>query len=191
MSFAPSLRATAVASVASAAVLGVALATAGAATPTPPKTVKAGRITRPSGTLAPGSSVNAHRVVGQRTFINATRGFALANVGQADYAVTTSDGGKTWKTDGPALHLDAAQAPLSVSFVGAVNAKKVYVWGGGQVVDTTNDGGKTWYRALFTAGSPIAVVQDFGGHLLAFVQSFSGSSTLEYTSKDAGRTWRR
>jgi hypothetical protein len=32
------------------------------------------------------------------------------------------------------------------------------------------------------------VVHDFAGHLLAFVQS-SGSSTVEYVSKDGGRTW--
>jgi hypothetical protein len=193
MSLVPSLRSPAIAAVTGVAVLasGAALATAGAATPAAPKTVTATRITRQPGTLAPGSNVSAGRVVGQRTFISATRGFALANVRQADYAVATTDGGKTWKTDGPALHLDAAQAPLSVSFIGAVNRKTVYAWGGGQVVDTTNDGGRTWRRALFTAGSPVAVVGGFSGHLLAFVQSFSGKSTVEYSSKDGGKTWRR
>lgn len=193
MSFVASRRGPAVAAITAAAVLGsgVALTAAAAATPAAPKTVKATRITRQPGTLAPGSSVSPNRVVGQRTFTSATRGFALANVGQADYAVATTNGGKTWKTDGPALHLDAAQAPLSVIFIGAVNRNTVYAWGGGQVVDTTNNGGKAWYRTLFTSGSPVAVVSDPGGHLLAFVQSFNGSSAVEYTSKDGGRTWRR
>lgn len=193
MSLVPSLRRPATAVIAGAAVLssGVALATAGAATPAAPKTVKATRITRPAGTLAPGSSVKSSRISGRRTFVNATRGFALANVAQADYAVATTDGGKTWKTDGPALHLDAAQAPLSVIFIGAVNRNTVYAWGGGQVVDTTSNGGKAWYRALFTSGSPVAVVSDPSGHLLAFVQSFNGTSTTEYVSKNGGRTWRR
>jgi photosystem II stability/assembly factor-like uncharacterized protein len=59
------------------------------------------------------------------------------------------------------------------------------------VIDATRDGGRTWYRALFTTGSPVAVVRDFSGHLLAFIQSGTGSSTVEYVSKDGGRTWRR
>jgi len=193
MSIVPSLRRPVVAAIAGAAVLscGFALATAGAATPAAPKTVTATRITRPSGTLKPGSSVKAKNIFGQRTFTSATRGFALATVGQAQYPVATSDGGTTWKTNGPALHLDAAQAPLSIVFIGAVNRNTIYAWGGGQVIDTTKDGGKTWYRALFTSGSPVAVVNDPSGHLLAFVQGFSGSSTVKYTSKNGGRTWKR
>ena len=191
MSFVSSPRRAAATGIAGVALLGssFALTTAAASTPKPPKTVKATQITRQSGTLAPGSNVASSKVTGQRTFTTASRGFALASVGQADYAVTTTDGGKTWKTDGPALHLAALQAPLSVSFIGAVNRNIVFAWGGGQVIDTTNNGGKTWYRALFTIGSPVAVVRDFTGHLLAFVQS-SGSSTVEYVSKDGGRTWR-
>jgi hypothetical protein len=185
-------RSTVVTGVASAVLLGsgFGLATAVASPPKPPRTVTATRIVRQPGTLATGSHVGGRSVAGQRTFTNATRGFALASVGEADYAVTTTDGGKTWKTDGPALHLHALQAPLAVSFIGAVNRRTVFAWGGGQVIDTTSNGGKTWFRALFTSGSPVAVVHDFTGHLLAFVQS-SGSSTVQYVSKDGGRTWRR
>jgi hypothetical protein len=197
MSFVSSPRRAAVTGIASVALLGPgfalttdALTTAAANTPKPPKTVKATQIVRQSGTLAPGSNIASGKVTGQRTFTTASRGFALATVDQADYAVTTSDAGKTWKTDGPALHVAALQAPLSVSFIGAVNRNVVFAWGGGQVIDTTNNGGKTWYRALFTIGSPVAVAHDFTGHLLAFVQS-SGSSTVEYVSKDGGRSWRR
>lgn len=190
MSLAPSLRRPVVAAIAGAAVLSCGLA-AGAAAAAAPKTVNATRITRPAGTLAPGSNVNASRIFGQRTFTSATRGFALATVGQAQYPVATTNGGTTWKTNGPALHLDAAQAPLSISFIGAVNRNTIYAWGGGQVIDTTNNGGKTWYRALFTTGSPVAVVSDLTGHLLAFVQSFNGSSSVKYTSKNGGRTWKR
>lgn len=193
MPFVSCPRGTVAAGIASAAVLGsgFALTTASASTPTPPKTVKATRLTRQPGTLAPGHRVASGRVAGPRTFTNATTGFALASVGQADYAVTTTDGGTTWKTDGPALHLHALQAPLAVSFIGAVNRKTVFAWGGGQVIDATSNGGRTWYQALFTSGSPVAVVHDFAGHLLAFVQSVSGSGTVEYVSKDGGRTWRR
>ncbi|HEY1715564.1 MAG TPA: hypothetical protein VGG07_21855 [Solirubrobacteraceae bacterium] len=193
MPFVSPPRRSVVAGITSVALLGpgLGLATAAASNPKPPKTVKATRITRQPGTLAPGSHVGVSKVVGQRTFTTATRGFALASVASADYAVATTDGGKTWKTDGPALHLHALQAPLAVTFLGAANRKTVFAWGGGQVIDATNDGGKTWYRALFTSGSPVAVVRDFAGHLLAFVQTFPGSSTVEYVSKDGGRTWRR
>jgi hypothetical protein len=192
MPFVSSPRRTVIAVITGVTVLGssFAFATAAASTPNPPKTVRATRITRQSGTLAPGTHVRSGDVVGQRTFTDGTRGFGLASVGGADYPVTTTDAGKTWKTDGPALHLHAAQAPLAVAFIGVVNRKRVFAWGGGgQVIDTTNDGGKSWYRTLFTSGFPIAVAHDTNGHLLAFVKSFTGASTVEYISKDGGRTW--
>jgi photosystem II stability/assembly factor-like uncharacterized protein len=65
----------------------------------------------------------------------------------------------------------------------------VFAWGGGQVIDATNDGGKHWYSALFTTGSPVAVVRDIQGHITAFVGSPSGGSPSRYVSKDGGRTW--
>lgn len=164
-------------------------ATHGTAAAKPPKTVTATLITRRKGTLATGSSVRASAVSGQRVFTDAKHGFALASAGSAQYAVATADGGKTWKTYGPALHLNAAQAPLSVAFIGAVSRKTVFAWGGGQVIDATNDGGKHWYSALFTTGSPVAVVRDIQGHITAFVGSPSGGSTSRYVSKDGGRTW--
>jgi photosystem II stability/assembly factor-like uncharacterized protein len=155
----------------------------------PAKTVTARRIVRRPGTLAPGTKVRPSDVVGQRVFTGARRGFALASTGDADYGVATTDGGKTWKTDGPALHLHAAQAPLAVVFIGAVNPRTVFAWGGGQVIDTTSDGGRNWYGALFPNGGPVAVARDFRGHLLAFIGSFNGARTWKYVSRDGGRTW--
>jgi hypothetical protein len=166
-----------------------AAATRATAAAKPPKTVTATLITRRKGTLATGTSVRAAAVSGQRVFTDAKHGFALASVGSAQYAVATADGGKTWKTYGPALHLNAAQAPLSVSFIGAVSRKTVFAWGGGQVIDATSDGGKHWYSALFVTGSPVAVVRDIQRHITAFVGSPSGGSTSRYVSKDGGRTW--
>lgn len=159
-----------------------------AASAKPPKTVKAVRVTRPPGTRAPGSAVRSAAVIGQRVFTDAKRGFALASLDNGDYPVATADGGQTWKTDGPALHLHAAQGPLAVAFVGAASRKTLFAWGNGQVIDVTSDGGERWYRALFQ-GSPVAVVPDLQGHLLAFVASFSGRGTSRYLSRDGGRTW--
>ena len=157
-----------------------------------PHTVTGSLITRPPGTLKPGSRVSSTRL-GQRVFIDAKHGFALADPGQAQYAAATNDGGKTWRTDGPALHLDAAQAPLSVTSLGVASARTVYVYGSGQVIDTTRDSGRHWYRALFT-GLVMAVVPGASGHLVAFVDASTSSSsasgmTWQYVSKNGGRTW--
>jgi hypothetical protein len=184
------------AAVVSAAVLGLssvgvsaASSRTAAASAKPPRTFTAVRITSRPGTLAPGTRVRSGDVAGQRVFTDAKHGFALASVVDADYPVATTDGGKTWRTYGPALHLHAAQAPLAVAFIGAVDRKTVFAWGGGQVIDATSDGGRNWYSALFTDGGPVAVVHDFNGHLLGFIGSSSGASIWQYVSKDGGRTW--
>jgi hypothetical protein len=160
---------------------------------TPQKTVAAARISRPRGTLAPGTNVRSADL-GQRVFTDAEHGFALASAGQAQYPAATTDGGKTWKIDGPALHVDAAQAPLSVLDIGAAGLKTVFAYGSGQVIDATGNGGKQWYRALFD-GLVMAVVHGSLGQLVAFVDGSTSSSsskgvTWQYVSKNGGRTWR-
>jgi photosystem II stability/assembly factor-like uncharacterized protein len=194
MQLIPSPRTAVLTLVVSAGALGWAIAgapLAPAAAPRAPKTVKASRITRPAHTLAPGSAVAANRIFGNRVFADAKHGFALVDKGQAQYPAATTDGGKTWKTDGPALHLNAAQAPLSVTNIGAASRRTIFAWGSGQVIDVTSNGGKQWYRALFQ-GLPVAVVKNPQGHLVAFVDgSGSGSSgvTSQYVSKDGGKSW--
>ena len=175
----------------SCAAVGVSPAAAGAgiAAVTPQHTVKASLIVRRPGTLKPGSTVGA-TTLGQRVFIDAKHGFALASAGQAQYPAATTNGGATWGTDGPALHIDAAQAPLSVTDLGVANLKTIYAYGSGQVIDTTGDGGKHWYGALFN-GLVMAVVRGSSGRLVAFVDGSAGSSgvTWQYISKNGGRTW--
>ena len=127
-------------------------------------------------------------------FVDATHGFALVNGDQAQYPAATTDGGLTWRTDGPALHVDAAQGPLAVTEIGALNRRTIFAYGGGgNVVDVTTDGGRHWRRALWGDGTPMAVVSNFKGQLVAFVDLFgSGSSangpTWQYVSRDGGRT---
>jgi hypothetical protein len=200
MQLVPSRRLTGSMLVLGAAALGSSAVGVSAAAPrpvataaTPPKTVAAMRITRRSGTLAPGTKVGSADL-GHRCFVDAKHGFALASVGQAQYPAATKNGGKTWKTDGPALHIDAAQAPLSVTDIGAATQKTVFAYGSGQVIDTTSDGGKNWYGALFD-GLVMAVVSGPGGHLVAFVDGSSsgtgeGGVTWQYVSKNGGRSWR-
>jgi hypothetical protein len=159
-------------------------AAAGAASPQ--KTVNASRVARRPGTLAPGTAVGAASL-GQRVFTDPTHGFALSNTNQAQYPAATSDGGLTWKTDGPALHLNAAQAPLVVLNIGAATRNIVFAYGGGQVINVTSDGGQNWYRALFH-GLAMAVVRGAGTRLVAFIDG--PGVTWQYVSKDGGRTWR-
>jgi hypothetical protein len=171
--------------------LGASVATAaGGSGSAGQTTVTASLIKQPPSTLAPGSRVRASALVGQRVFVDAGHGFALASVGQAQYPAATTDGGRTWRTDGPALHLNAAQAPLVVTAIGAAGRRTIFAYGSGQVIDTTGDGGRHWYRALFN-GLPMAVVQNALGHLVAFVDGESGGSgTSQYVSTNGGRTWR-
>ena len=173
----------------SAAALAVGVGSAAAAGPQ--QTVTATLISRPGQTLAPGSTVSASKIFGNRVFTGAQRGFALVDTGQAQYPAATVNGGKTWKTDGPALHLNAAQAPLAVIYIGAAGPKTIFAWGTGQVIDTTSDGGQHWYRALFF-GLPVAVVRNPQGHLVAFVdgETSGSNSSLQYVSKNGGKTWR-
>lgn len=190
----PTPRSAVLTLVVSAGALGWVVAgapVAPAAAPAAPKTVKASRINRPARTLAPGTTVAASTIFGNRVFTDAKHGFALIDKGQAQYPAATADGGKTWKTNGPALHLNAAQAPLAVTYIGAASRQTIFAWGSGQAVDVTGNGGKQWYRALFQ-GVPVAVVKNPQGHLVAFVDgSGTGSSgvTSQYVSKDTGKSW--
>jgi hypothetical protein len=167
---------------------GAALA-APAAAPAPVKTVKGAVLTRRAQTLAPGSRLPDSRV-GTRTFLNSSFGVALGSGAEAQYPVQTTDGGRTWHTDGPALHVDAANAPLAVSTVGAASQSLQYAYGGGQAVDVTADGGPTWRLALFN-GLVMAVVPGFRSHeLVAFVDAGVPNGPIwQYTTVDGGRTW--
>lgn len=167
-------------------------APASASNSAPPQTVTAARITVQPNTLRPGTKVHASEL-GQRVFPNATHGFALADTGNAQYPAATVDGGKTWKTDGPALHLNAAQAPLSVTEVGAAGQRTFFAFGSGQVVDVTSNAGKQWWRAIL-GDVVLAVVAPGNGELVAFAQDAAGTNgnkalTLVYVSRDGGRHW--
>jgi hypothetical protein len=113
------------------------------------------------------------------------------------YPAATVSGGRTWRVNGPALHLPAAQAPLVVTQVGAASSRKYFAWGGpegGQAVDVTSDGGKHWWGAIL-GDAVLAVVAGQDGRLIAFAQAFAPSSssralTWVYISRDGGRHWR-
>lgn len=177
--------------VVAATVAVMAAAAASAAAAGPPQTVTARLIRSRPGELRSGTAVSS-KALGQRIFVNAARGFALASADDGDYPALTTDGGRTWRTAGPALHVNAAQAPLTVLDVGAANAHTFFAFGGGQVVDVTSDAGKHWYSALL-GDVVIAAVRRPAGGLLALAQDApAGGNTavnLVYVSTDAGRHW--
>ena len=173
----------------SAAALAVGVGSAAAAGPQ--QTVTATLISRPGQTLAPGSTVSASKIFGNRVFTGAQRGFALVDTGQAQYPAATVNGGKTWKTDGPALHLNAAQAPLAVIYIGAAGPKTIFAWGTGQVIDTTSDGGQHWYRAAVLRAPGGGGQEPSGASRRVRRRGDERSnSSLQYVSKNGGKTWR-
>lgn len=184
-------RASAYALLSVTAIAAVLAAAASAATPAPAAKITAQLITPFPHTAKVGTTVHS---LSQRVFVSSRVGFALGSVGQAQYPAETLNGGATWKTFGPALHVDAAQAPLSVTAVGAVNKRVVYFYGSGQAVDVTSDGGRHWYRALAPELS-LAVVPGVPGRLVWLVQDDLGTTgnaaaTWQYVSTDGGKVWR-
>lgn len=168
-----------------------------AASPKQPKSFTAHRLrSNAKGVLKPGSTVKSS-ALGTRVFTGNKNGFALANVKDVTYPAATSDGGKTWKTNGPEFHLPAAQAPLVVTMVGAARPKTDFAWGGpqgGNVINVTTDGGKTWWQS-FPQEVVLSVIAVPPHKLIAVVQAQtkSGSTsavTSVYVSKDGGRHWK-
>jgi hypothetical protein len=167
------------------------VANSATAPPIPPATLTATRITQQPHTLKPGTTVSASSL-GQRVFVDRRHGFALAATDEADYPAETTNGGVTWKTFGPVLHEDAAQGPLVVTEVGALNRRTIYFYGASQSVDVTNDGGKQWWRT-FSEELSLAVVPGDTGRLVWITQEGYGSGnnavTWPYESTDGGKIW--
>lgn len=191
----PTLFACALAASGAAVALASGAVTAAAAVsvPAPAPRITGQLITAFPHTAKVGTAVRSSNL-GQRVFVSSKVGFALGAVGEAQYPAETVDGGATWKTFGPALHVNAAQAPLAVTAVGAANRRVVYFYGSGQAVDVTSDGGKHWYRALAPELS-LAVVPGASGRLVWIVQDgldtpSDTAVTWEYVSSNGGKVWR-
>jgi photosystem II stability/assembly factor-like uncharacterized protein len=168
-----------------------------AATPTPQRGFAAHRLrSHAKGVLKPGSTVKSS-ALGTRVFTGNQNGFALANVKDVTYPAATSDGGKTWKTNGPEFHLPAAQAPLVVTMAGAAKPATDFAWGGpegGNVINVTTDGGKAWWQSS-PPGVVLSVIAVRPHKLIAIVQGSATSSgrsavTWVYVSTDGGRHWK-
>jgi hypothetical protein len=168
-----------------------------AAGPIAPRLLTAGRL-RPragAGPLeAPGTVVSASNLVSNRVFVNAKVGFALANGDNAQYPAVSSDGGRHWRIAGPQVHVDAADGPEAVQFVGIGGPRTFFAYGS-SAVDVTTDGGPVWWETLL-GEQVMAVVPSSGGLLAAYVeqsvsnQHLNPAVTWQYISRDGGRHWR-
>jgi hypothetical protein len=127
-----------------------------------------------------------------RVFANAQDGFALANGGNAQYPALSTDGGRSWRIDGPQVHVDAADGPEGVGYVGVAGPRTFFAYGS-SVVDVTTNSGRTWWETYL--GELVMAVVPAGNELVAYVrQSVSNDHpspavTWQYVSRDGGRHW--
>lgn len=141
-----------------------------------------------------GSLVHASQLT-IRTFVNAKDGFSLASVGGAQYPANTTDGGKTWRIDGPHFHVNAANAPDAITRTGAAGTDTYFAYagpGGGQSIVVSTDAGKHWWRA-YMPGVPLTVEPTYSSGkqpaLVTIVETNPGQFAA-YITTDGGRHWR-
>jgi hypothetical protein len=144
--------------------------------------------------IRPGTVIPA-REVDARAFSDSRRGFGLATVVNGEtFPATTTNGGATWRINGPVFHVPAADGTAGVSYTGVSSARAYFAYGS-SVVDATPDAGRTWWQTFL--GELVLAVVAQHGHLIAVVQQ-QASSTSEslksvnwvYVSQDRGRHWR-
>jgi hypothetical protein len=160
----------------------------------PPQRLTARHMGARPGAVARGASVNQADLFTTRVFANRTVGFALADVGSAQYPARTVDGGRTWRIDGPQVHIDAADGAEGVGYVGVAGPRTFFAYGS-SAVDVTTDGGRSWWET-FLGELVVAVVPGPRNGLVAYVQQQLDSNsdslaaaTWQYVSHDGGRHW--
>lgn len=185
----------AVAAGASAARPGSAAAASTPTAPTPTARLVAHRMRPRPGAVARGTRVTSQALFTPRVFPTAGTGFALADDGSAQYPALSTDGGKTWRIDGPQLHVDAADGPEGVGFVGTAGPHTFFAYGS-SAIDVSTDGGRSWWETFGGELVMSVVPGPRSGELIAYVQQSISSQridpavTWQYVSRDGGRTWR-
>jgi len=141
--------------------------------------------------LAPGTVVPTSEVF-QETLKSGELGspvdgdaYGLAFVHSQTYPVVTTNGGQSWKVDGPIFYIAAADAPAEVDQIANVLPNTVFAWGEAGHVVVSTDGGEQWWSTNFN--SALSVGQSWPGNGLFALVSINPSVT--YNSSDGGRTW--
>ncbi len=143
--------------------LAVAAAFVAATTsaPTPTVHLTATPMRPRPGAIRPGTAVSSSRLFTTRVFANASDGFALADVGSAQYPARSVDGGSTWRIDGPQVHVDAADGVEGVGYVGVAGPRTLFAYGS-SAVDVTTDAGRIWWETFL--GELVVAVVPRGNH---------------------------
>jgi hypothetical protein len=157
----------------------------------------AGRGTLRRGTRLPSADL------GVRLFSDDKHGFALATTakrGDRTYPATSGDGGRTWKVDGPVLHMPSSKGSAAVSEPGMTTPHLLYAWTpGNAALDVSADGGGHWWQTTLP-DIVLSVEADrgppgFTNGLDAIVEGPAGNADgegallWEYRTTD-GRHWR-
>jgi hypothetical protein len=147
---------------------------------TPPKQLIGHRM---RGAVSSGTGVSDAGLFTDRVFANPSDGFALVNDGSAQYPARSRDGGRSWQIDGPQFHVDAADGPEGVGYVGVVGPRTFFAYGS-SVVDISTDAGRRGWEA-YLGELVVAVVPGPGDVLVAYIQQ-----QLSNTSIASAATWK-
>ena len=145
--------------------------------------------TEPTGTTVPDHDVtatvsdNGKLKFGLVTFPSSTQ----------TYPAISTNGGMTWRVDGPLFHVDAMQGASVVASSGVLRPHGSYFWGrGGNLIWTTHDEGAHWWTSAFGAG--VDDLSTRNGTLEAVVfgaQARAGAlQRFLYVSTNSGKTWK-
>ena len=145
---------------------------------------------QPVGSPAPRSDVTATVSSGR----DLQFGLATFPSSPQTYPAISTDGGSTWKIDGPLFHVDAAQGAAVVESTGALRPAGAYFWGrGGNVIWMTYASDAHWSLIAFGAG--VDQLNSTRGTLEAVVfgnqvDHATATQRFLYTSTDSGKTWK-
>ena len=165
-----------------------------AAVPVPTTHFSAGELRPRPHAAARGTLLNSSYLFGERAFANTRDGFALVNDGSAQYPAITTDGGRTWRIGGPQVHIDAADGPEGVSYVGLTSPRTYFAYGS-SAVDVTSNAGRTWWETLMGELVVSVVPGREPNDLVAYVQQSLSNDrpnpavTWQYVTHDGGRHW--
>jgi hypothetical protein len=142
----------------------------------------------PAGTPVPGHDLTASvSDTGKLKF-----GLATLPSSTQTYPAISTNGGITWRVDGPLFHVNALQGASVVDSSGALSSQGAYFWGrGGNLIWITSDEGVHWWTAAFGAG--VDDLSSRNGTLEAVVFGAQVRPTalqrFLYVSTNSGKTW--
>jgi hypothetical protein len=109
------------------------------------------------------------------------------------YPAISTNGGMTWRVDGPLLHVDALQGASMVASSGVLPPHGAYFWGrAGNVIWTTYDKGAHSWTAAFSAGVEDLSSRNRTFEAVVFGAQVRGTALQRflYVSTNSGKTWK-